>query len=102
MSAHETYIDVAAVRALATAHDRSAAVLGACARAVQHCTFGAEHGETPFREDVGAVGAGYETIGRALADWASSTAALAAGIARAVEHAENADAAAVDALRDVR
>lgn len=101
MSADETYIDVTAVRALAIAHDRSAAVLGACARAVEHCSFAAQQSGPTFSEQARAVDAGYEAIGRALEGWASSTAALAAGIAGAAVHAETAEQTAADTLRNL-
>jgi hypothetical protein len=91
----ELELDLGAMRALAIAHDRSAAVLAACARMVEQRTDAAGKGAT------GAGATGYGPIARALAEWAQSTAATAAELAAMTDRIAETDEHTTAALRDV-
>ncbi|MCX5043916.1 hypothetical protein OG921_12135 [Aldersonia sp. NBC_00410] len=89
MTSGEVNLDPGALRALAAAHDRSAAVLGACARMVEQRTPGAVDGLS-----------GYGPIARALAGWAESTAVIAAELNAVVDRVTEVDDATAAALGD--
>ncbi|WP_068272121.1 hypothetical protein [Aldersonia kunmingensis] len=81
--AGELEIDLGAVRALATAHDRSAAVLEACARMIDQRS------------------GSYTPISRALAQWAQVTEAIAAELAATADRAAATDRETAAGLRDL-
>jgi hypothetical protein len=85
--ADELEIDLDAVRALATAHDRSAAVLEACARMVEH--------------RVTSSAGGYAPIARALAEWAGATGAIAAELAALTDRTDTTDREINAGLQDL-
>lgn len=85
--AGELEIDLNAVRALATAHDRSAAVLEACARMVEQRATSSAGGYTP--------------IARALGEWARVTDAIAAELAAITDRTGTADREIAAGLGDL-
>jgi hypothetical protein len=85
--ADELEIEVDAVRALATAHDRSAAVLEACARMVE--------------QRATSSAAGYAPIAQALLVWAKATGSIAAELAAVAHRAGTTDREVEAGLRDL-